>query len=505
MWALKQLYDKGLLYEGYRVLPYCWECETPLSNFETRLDDAYRDRQDPALTVWFELDDAASGCWCGRRRRGRCRRTSPSPSVPTSTTPCSSEARRSATILGEATVRRLRTRAGRRRRGWARSRAPSSSGAATRRCSPSSPTAENAFVVLAGDFVTTEDGTGVVHMAPGFGEDDQRLSRGQRHRRRLPGRRAGPVHRRGARLRRASRSSTPTPTIIRDLKDRGVVVRHETYVHSYPHCWRTDTPLIYRAVSSWFVKVTAIKDRMLELNQQITWVPEHVRDGSFGKWLEGRPRLVDQPQPLLGLADPGVEERRPRLPADRRLRQPRRARARLRRAARRPAPARHRRADAARTPTTRPASRRCAASRTSSTAGSSRGRCRSPRCTTRSRTRSGSSATSPATSSSSTSARPAAGSTRCTCWRPRCSTGPRSRPASSTASCSATTARSCRSGCSNYPDPVEVFDTVGVRRHALGAAARRRWCAAATSSSIAAHGRSRSARCCCRSGTRGTS
>ena len=112
-----------------------------------------------------------------------------------------------------------------------------------------------------------------------------------------------------------------------------------------PHCWRTDTPLIYQAVSSWFVQVTAIKDRMLELNQEITWVPEHVRDGSLRQVARERPRLVDQPQPVLGLAHPGVEERRPRLPARRRLRQPRRARARLRRAPRRPAPPGGRRAD----------------------------------------------------------------------------------------------------------------------------------------------------------------
>ena len=184
MWAFKSLWDKGLVYEGFRVLAYCWRCETPLSNTETRMDDVYRDRQDPALTVGFELVDDAGAATGevlapGRRRRGRCRPTSPSPSVPTSTTP-------SSTTTVSATDPR-------RRRGSAHyaaelgdgepvvgrgDRAPSWSGAATARCSSSSPTStrygtEQAFQVLAADFVSTEDGTGVVHMAPGFGEDDQ--------------------------------------------------------------------------------------------------------------------------------------------------------------------------------------------------------------------------------------------------------------------------------------------------------------------------------------------
>src|SRR5690606_40481693 len=73
--------------------------------------------------------------------------------------------------------------------------------------------------------------------------------------------------------------------LLRELRERGILVREEPYVHPYPHCWRCETPLVYKAVSSWFVKVTAIKDRMLELNQQINWIPAHVKDGSFGKWL----------------------------------------------------------------------------------------------------------------------------------------------------------------------------------------------------------------------------
>ena len=99
--------------------------------------------------------------------------------------------------------------------------------------------------------------------------------------------------------------------IIRELKDRGRLVKHETIVHSYPHCWRTDTPLIYRAMSSWYVKVSELRDRMVELNQQINWIPAHIRDGQFGKWLEGardwsisRNRFWGTPLPIWKSDDP---------------------------------------------------------------------------------------------------------------------------------------------------------------------------------------------------------
>ena len=208
--------------------------------------------------------------------------------------------------------------------------------------------------MLRGDFVTTEDGTGIVHMAPAYGEDDKATTDTVGI---VP---VTPVDAKGR-----FDASVPdyqgqqvfdaNPQIIRDLKNgtgpaavnAPVLIRHETYDHSYPHCWRCRNPLIYRAVSSWFVKVTEFRDRMVELNQQITWYPEHVKDGQFGKWLSERPGLVDLAKPLLGHADSGVDLRRPGLSADRRLRQPRRTRARLRGAPGQPAPALHRRVDPA--------------------------------------------------------------------------------------------------------------------------------------------------------------
>ena len=282
MWAFKSLWDKGLIYEGFRVLAYCWRCETPLSNTETRMDDVYRDRQDPAVTVWFQLET-------GERILAWTTTPWTLPSnlalaVGPDIDYAVLEADGERWIIAESRVGAYEAQFGE----AVRVGALKGSELTGRRYSPLFDyfsDAENAFQVLSADFVSTEDGTGIVHMAPGFGEEDQNACNA-----------AGietvcPMDEHGRYTAEVSdwvgqHVFDANPLIIRSLKDSGRLVRHDSYMHSYPHCWRCAEPLVYRAISSWFVKVTDVKDRMVELNQEINWVPSHIKDGSFGKWLE---------------------------------------------------------------------------------------------------------------------------------------------------------------------------------------------------------------------------
>ncbi|MEH1127257.1 isoleucine--tRNA ligase [Micromonospora sp. CPCC 206061] len=282
MWAFKTLHDKGLVYEGFRVLAYCWRCETPLSNTETRMDDVYRDRQDPSVTVWFTLDTGEKlAVWTTTPW------TLPSNLAlavgPDIEYAVLADASGQKYLVGAARVSAYQKELG----DLAHVGVVRGADLVGRRYTPlfdflaDTP---NAFQVLGADFVTTEDGTGVVHLAPAFGEDDQNACNAAG----IPTVVTVDEHTRFTSLvppYQGEQVFDVNKPIIRELRDRGVVLRQDTYTHSYPHCWRCDTPLVYKAVSSWFVAVTRFKDRMVELNQQINWTPGHVKDGSFGKWL----------------------------------------------------------------------------------------------------------------------------------------------------------------------------------------------------------------------------
>ncbi len=277
-WSLATLFDKGLVYESDKVVPYCPRCGTALSSHEVA--QGYKDVTDPSIYVRFPMaDDPATSLlvW--------------------TTTPWTLPANQAAAINPDTTYvvvvvdgerfimaeALVQTVLGDSAVIESFMSAPDLAG---RTYLPPFGNIPGAHVVVMADFVTTEDGTGIVHLAPAFGEDDMRAAR--EHGLDAP----NPVDRQG-------RFTDAVPeamgvfvkdadrTLVDDLKARGRVFRETPYAHSYPHCWRCSTPLLYYAKPSWYIRTTDVRERMLALNDQVGWHPDHVRHGRFGKWLEG--------------------------------------------------------------------------------------------------------------------------------------------------------------------------------------------------------------------------
>jgi isoleucyl-tRNA synthetase len=285
-WVLSELWKKGLMYEGYYILPYCPRCSTALSNMELNLG-GYVDVADPAITVKFAVDgepDTYILAW--------------------TTTPWTLPSNLGL-ALGKD-VDYVKVKDGAESYILAEARLPAyykkpeeyqivarfkGSDLAGKSYKPLFPyfahLKENgAFRTRLGDFVTTEDGTGIVHTAPGFGEDDYNLFKGTGVPTVVPVDAEGKFTAEvadwaGLFVKDADKG------IIKKLKELRLLVKQEQYTHAYPHCWRCKSPLIYRALSEWFVSIDKIKTQMLAANNAIYWMPEHIKTGRFGKWLEG--------------------------------------------------------------------------------------------------------------------------------------------------------------------------------------------------------------------------
>ncbi|MDQ2845561.1 MAG: isoleucine--tRNA ligase [Actinomycetota bacterium] len=339
IWAFKQLYDKGLAYQGFRVLPYCWNDQTPLSNHELGMDDdVYQMRQDPAVTVGLRLEttepsDPLSGAlalvWTTTPwtlpsnlaimvgpdidylvvEAAHPAYTGTNERYVIAEARLPAYAREFGENAGERIVKRLK-------------------GSELLGRSYTPPFGyfvghHGAHRVLEADFVTTTDGTGLVHNAGAFGEEDKTVTDANGIEPVIPVGADGcfrfPVTEYEGMLVFDANAHIIDHLLARtrgagemgDSTAGTVLLRRETYDHSYPHCWRCRNPLIYMAVSSWFISVTKFRDRMVELNKQICWVPEHVGPGQFGKWLANardwsvsRNRFWGSPIPVWTSDDP---------------------------------------------------------------------------------------------------------------------------------------------------------------------------------------------------------
>ncbi len=304
-WILKQLWDKGLLYQGFKVVPYCPRCGTPLADHEVAL--GYAETTDPSVFVRLPLEDEEGTSllvwtttpWTLPGNVAVAAHPDETYVTVERSLPDGGSERLILAeallerVFGEEPVRVLDRFPGRKLQG--------------RRYQPLFsflPPDKPAHFVVLQDFVTMEDGTGLVHMAPAFGAEDMQAAL-EHDLPVLMTVRPDGTFVDAVRPWAGLFVKDADPLITADLERRGLLFRADTYTHTYPFCWRCDTPLLYYARQTWYIRTTALKDRLVALNQRINWVPEHIKEGRFGNWLEnnidwalGRERYWGTPLPV---------------------------------------------------------------------------------------------------------------------------------------------------------------------------------------------------------------
>ena len=289
-WSLRRLWDDGRLYEGHKVVPYCPRCGTALSSHEVAL--GYEDVEDPSIYVRFPLLDAEDEALLVWTTTPWTLPGNVAVAVAPDVAYVRARVGEETLILAEPLVEKVLGEGVE-----ILDRLPGSDLVGRRYRGPVfnlNDFPPDAYRVIAGDFVTTEDGTGLVHIAPAFGEDDfDAAAREGMFDPAMPGSLFNPVKPDGTFDNRVLdfkggfvKDPEVTRALIADLDRRGLLFREQVYEHSYPHCWRCHTPLLYYARGSWYIRTSEVKDRLLANNEQIGWHPEHIKHGRFGKWLE---------------------------------------------------------------------------------------------------------------------------------------------------------------------------------------------------------------------------